>query len=122
MLRYFAKLVRVKDGYGMTMFVLDFNLKTVQQINTDGSGQVAEFTDFKYKEDRRELLFVVGHKIVETRIDEISAKLFLNLRKPHNWQSLCHGLRIKSKKTVDWLVNVGKIGRASCREGGCQYV
>ena len=109
MRRYFAKLVelRAHECYGMTFFIFDFTAKTVQQINTDGSGQEAGFTGFKYKEDRRELLFVVNGDIEETKIHEISEEFAANLMREENWQRLCYGLSIKSQKTIDWLVKAG---------------
>jgi hypothetical protein len=91
----------------MSLFLFDFKVKSVQQINTDGSHQDGAFTDFKYKEADRLLLFVVHGEIVEQRTDEISEALLENLLREHNWQSLCHGLQIKSQKTVQWLVNAG---------------
>lgn len=108
--RYFVRLVKDGEGYGLSLFLFDFKAGTVQQINTDGSHQDGVFTDFRYKEYERTLLFVVQGEIVEQRIDEISEQLLLNLLREGNWERLCYGLQIKSQKTVQWLVNAGISG------------
>jgi hypothetical protein len=106
-IRYFAKLVRVKKGAGMNVLIFDTTSKQVSQITTDGLNLVreAQFTDFRYNDDLDKLTFVVNGRIEEMRIYEISENTFKAMQRPDNWKNLCHGLSIASPKTLDWCVN-----------------
>jgi hypothetical protein len=111
--RYFAKLVGLEgfpEGYGLNILAFDGRKKIVQQFAIGSGEQSATFTDFRYKEDEHRLTFVVGGKIEEFPIYEISDKVFEVMRRPDNWANLQKGLSAKSKKTVEWLAKRGIYG------------
>lgn len=110
MRRIFAKLIKVRDAWGLNILVFDLTEKTVEQIVTPQGGQTGQFTDLRYEEDRSRLTFVVNGKIEEMPIHEISEKTFETMRRSDNWKNLCHGLNIKSQKTLDWLTGRGIYG------------
>lgn len=110
MTRIFAKIVGLPEGYGLNLLKFDFRAKRVEQIPLGHGGQEAAFTDFRYSEHDHRLTFVVGGKIEEFPIYEISEQTFETMRRPDNWANLEHGLKIKSPKTVEWLKKRGIYG------------
>ena len=112
-MRYFAKLVKLEgfpEAYGLNMLVFDARKKTVEQFAIGSGEQSATFTDFRYRENEKRLTFVVGGKIEEFPIYEISEQVFTVMRRPDNWEALQKGLSARSQKTVDWLAKRGIYG------------
>jgi hypothetical protein len=107
--RVFAKLVQINDGWGMNILVFDMATKTLEQITTGAGGQDAQFTDMKYDEGSKKLMFVIGGKIegIESQIYPITEETLEIMLRTDNWERLCHGLSIRSKKTWDWCVRRG---------------
>jgi hypothetical protein len=111
--RYFAKLVGLEgfpEAYGLNMLVFDLRKKIVEQFAIGSGEQSASFTDFRYSESERRLTFVIGGKIEEFPIYEISEQTFTVMRRPDNWAALQKGLGAKSEKTVEWLKKRGIYG------------
>jgi len=112
-MRYFAKLVLLEglpEAYGLNMLAFDLRKKTVEQFAIGSGEQSATFTDFRYSENERRLTFVIGGKIEEFPIYEISEQTFTVMRRPDNWANLQKGLNAKSEKTVEWLKKRGIYG------------
>ena len=107
MTRIFVKLVKFRDMWGLNVFLIDPVEMTVEQITTTGHSQTAKISDFKYHEDDHLLIFVAYDKIEEFQIYEINHTFWNNLCKPDNWKNLCHGLKIKSEKTAQYLWDRG---------------
>lgn len=107
MKRIFAKLVKHQKGWGLNVFLIDPVEMTIEQITTEGNSQSAKISDFKYHENDRHLIFVAYDKIEEFKIYEINQTFWNNLRKPENWKNLCHGLKIKSPRTAQYLWDRG---------------
>lgn len=108
--RIFAKLTSLPKSWGMNILVFDMVAWTVEQITTGHGGQSGKFSDLRYEEARNTLTFVVNGKIEEMPIHEISEKTFETMQRPDNWKNLCHGLSIKSPKTLAWLNKRGIYG------------
>lgn len=112
-MRYFAKLVSLEGlpkAYGLNILAFDLRKKTVEQFTIGSGEQSGSFTDFRYREKENRLTFVVGGKIEEFPIYEISEKVFEVMRRPDNWAALRKGLGAKSKKTIEWLNKRGIYG------------
>lgn len=113
LMRYFAKLVLLEgfpEAYGLNLLAFDGRKKTVEQFAIGSGEQSATYTDFRYNETERRLTFIVGGKIEEFPIYEISDKVFDVMRRPDNWANLQKGLSAKSPKTVEWLNKRGIYG------------
>jgi hypothetical protein len=98
------------ESYGLNILAFDMRKKTVEQFAIGSGDQSATFTDFRYDEDEHRLTFVIGGKIEEFPIYEISDKVFEVMRRPDNWAALQKGLSAKSPKTVEWLNKRGIYG------------
>lgn len=107
MKRIFAKLVRFQGEWGLNVFIIDPKEMEVEQFTTAGHHQSAPIKDFKFHENDNHLIFIAHDKIEEFQIYEISQTFWDNLRKPDNWKNLCHGLKIKSAKTAQYLWDRG---------------
>lgn len=100
----------VGDGYGLNILTFDFQTNRVEQVPLGRGGQEATFTDFRYTDYLNKLTFVVGGKIEEFPIYEISKQTFETMRRQDNWAALEKGLKVKSAKTVEWLKKRGIYG------------
>ena len=106
-MRYFCEIVSLDKGtrWGLNILSVDGE-KRICQRTTDGSSQEAELEGFSYQEGV--LRFTPrGGKTEELRIGEVKPDLICSIQRPTNWDNLLYGLRIRSEKTLKWLLSRG---------------
>ena len=106
--RCFVKLVVYHGEWGINLLMFHEEQKSVEQHCYPSGCQAADYTDLRYDRRSRTLDFVIGGEI-ETCDDmrPISEQTANVLIRPDNWERLCHGLSIKSERTLEWLRKKG---------------
>jgi hypothetical protein len=103
-------MVIVEADWGINVLIFHEEHKTVEQHSYPNGGQAGDYTDLRFNRRTGKLDFVVNGQIEMCNdMRQISEKTANVLTRPDNWERLCHGLSIKSERTLEWLRQKGVV-------------
>ena len=101
-------MVRVRGEWGLNLLMFHAEQKIVDQHSHPNGGQSGNYTDLLFDRATGKLDFVIDGQIESCdgmrEIGEDAANVLI---RPDNWERLCHGLSIKSERTLEWLKKKG---------------